>query len=116
MGMSNSKPNSKTMELYEYVPTSPPKGWKRKMGLCGWVGNTLYIPARAAGLSDQEALLCLGYDGAPFYFAGNVLLVTEEWARRENPARSDVYDIMHERAVEMRTKGQAPARSGVLAI
>ena len=33
---------------------------------------------------------------------GRVLLIPEEWARRENPGRNDVYDAIRKRALEMR--------------
>lgn len=72
------------------------------MGTIGWKGDELYIPAGAAGMGDNEALLCLGYDGTPACFAGDVLLIPEQWARREKPGRLDVYDAIRKRAIEMR--------------
>ena len=72
------------------------------MGTIGWKGDELYIPAGAAGMSDIEALLCLGYDVTPVCFAGGVLLIPEEWARREKPGRKEVYDAIRKRALEMR--------------
>ena len=93
---------SATVEIYRFTPAKPPKGWKRKMGTIGWKGDELYIPAGAAGMSDTEALFCLGYDGTPACFVGDVLLIPEEWARREKPGRQDVYDAIRKRALEMR--------------
>jgi len=93
---------SATVEIYRFTPDKPPNGWKRKMGTIGWKGDKLYIPAGAAGMSDTEALFCLGYDGMPACFVGDVLLIPEEWARREKPGRQDVYDAIRKRALEMR--------------
>jgi hypothetical protein len=107
-------PGSVTVEIYRFTPDKPPKGWKRKMGIIGWQGDELYIPAGAAGMSDTEALLCLGYDGEPACFAFDVLLIREAWARREKPGRQNVYDAIRKRALEMRESSndgtELPAR------
>jgi hypothetical protein len=84
------------------MPIKPPKGWKRNMGTIGWKGDKLYIPAGAAGMSDDVALWCLGHDAAAVCWADDVLLISEEWARREKPERKAVYDAIRDRATEMR--------------
>lgn len=55
-------------------------------------GDDLYIPASVAGMSDGEAALCCGYDGAKFVTFGEKILVPEKWARKENPGLRDVID------------------------
>ncbi len=72
------------------------------MGTFGWKGDDLYIPASAAGMSDKGALMCLGFDGQPACFAGDVLLIPEKWARQEAPEMNDVYDAIRRRAMEVR--------------
>jgi hypothetical protein len=99
------------VNIYLFIPDNPPKGWKRNMGTIGWCGDMLYIPAGAAGISDQEAMLCLGHDGEKACFTNDMLLIPEEWARRNYPAHQDVYDIIRKRALEMRDSSTSPYRS-----
>ncbi len=93
------------VEIYRFMPNKPKSGWQPEMGTIGWQGDNLFLPAGAAGMSDREALMCLGYDGTAACFAGDVLLIPEEWARREKPSRKDVYDAIRKRALEMREAG-----------
>lgn len=91
-------------------PNKPPKGWKRKMGVFGWDGDELYIPACAAGMGDAEAFLCCSYDGEELCQAEGTVLIRETWARREKPQRTDVFDAIRKRAMEIRAS--SPTEKG----
>lgn len=90
------------IKIYQMTPTRPPKGWKKKMGLIAWRGDVLYVPACTTGMSDHEAFMCCAYDGESVCRAEGTVLVLETWARRERPDRSEMFDLIRKRALEMR--------------
>lgn len=90
------------LEVFEITPDQKPKGWTRKMGTFGWVGDDLYIPAGATGVSEAEIVMACAYDGEPVAYHGGWALVREEWARREYPRRGAVYAVLRTVAINTR--------------
>lgn len=72
------------------------------MGIFGWNGDTLYLPARISGMTDFAALLCIGQDGFLVCQYDDLLLVQEEWLRQQKPHMCDVFDVIRNHAVQTR--------------
>ncbi len=85
-----------TVELYQITPCENLKGWTPAMGVIGIRGDQLFIPASAAGLSNEVALACCGIDGAEVVHDrdNNQILVLESWAREHRPHNSGAYDAI----------------------
>ena len=92
------------MEVYQLTPDNPPKGWKKAMGVFGWDGDELYITALATGVGAQVALMSACFDGEPVAESEGAILLRESWCRREFPKRAQVFDVIRQRALEVKGK------------
>lgn len=71
------------MDIYTLKPLNKLPFWRKEMGVIGWEGDELFIPACAVGMTDAMAILCLGHDGQRVVMAEGTVLVPETWARKE---------------------------------
>lgn len=100
--MKTGKEAARSIEVFKFIPSVPPEGWQPEMGTFGWNGAELYIPSRAAGLTEMEALFLCGRDGDETVgIVENVVIIPESWARKNRPERKAVYDAIRKRALEI---------------
>lgn len=107
------KLNDTQIDVFEFVPMDPPKGWKPKMGVFGWRGDDLFIPADSTGWGEARVILCCAFDGIEVVSSGDTLLIPESWARKECPEKTRVFDAIRKGATEMREEfnRQSPAET-----
>ena len=96
------------IEIFCTMPEHPPVGWKKKMGIFGWSGETLFVPSECAGLAKGLAALYCCIDGVPFHRAHNVILVPEQWARKQSPERADVFNAIRVVALKVKMNPSLP--------
>lgn len=66
-----------------------------------WVGDELYIPAFAAGLSNMQALVLTGYEwGEHVLMVKNALLVKERWLWKMFPKYRKTYKLIRKTAIK----------------
>lgn len=59
----------------------------------GWDGEQLFVSPLLAGMSNEQAIMCCGFDGEGFVkFGDGGLLVRSEWLAQERPAKCEIYD------------------------
>jgi len=80
-----------------------------RVSFVGWQCDELFIPAAAAGISNNDALFYASYDMSPVHIFNGTVMVSERWARIENPKRTKLYDKILKLAIEARESSNPEA-------
>jgi hypothetical protein len=103
------KEDMKIKTEIEVFEVKHPKGHEKRlprgMAIFAWVGNELFIPCGAAGISEDECFMICAYDCVATIDVDGITLIPESFARKERPDLVMVYDAIRATALKCERRG-----------